>query len=160
MAENRRWSGFPRRLAAGGGVWHLPSPQHRGEGGAWAGEGAEVGSSIPTSGSRSSSCAGCPEQRNYELIRPLVLFGDPVAERAEEVRVAERTLYRRVSRFENEGMQSLFDSGTARRRRLPPSLRGCYELDQERLRNAENGDRWGLGQPEKTAFLCGFLPSS
>ena len=54
---------------------------------------------------------------------PLVLFGDPVAERAEETRVAERTLYRRVSRFEAEGMESLFDSEKARRRRLPPAMR-------------------------------------
>ncbi len=34
-----------------------------------------------------------PEQTRYEEIRPLVLFGDPVAERAEEVGSSERTLY-------------------------------------------------------------------
>jgi putative transposase len=64
-----------------------------------------------------------PEQENYEVIRPLVLFGSPVAERAQQTRVSERTLYRRTSRFEDEGMESLFDSQTARRRRLPPAMR-------------------------------------
>jgi putative transposase len=64
-----------------------------------------------------------PEQENYEVIRPLVLFGSPVAERAQQTGVSERTLYRRTSRFEDEGMESLFDSQTARRRRLPPAMR-------------------------------------
>jgi hypothetical protein len=33
-----------------------------------------------------------PEQRNYEELRPLVLFGASVAERARETGIAERTL--------------------------------------------------------------------
>lgn len=66
---------------------------------------------------------GWPEQVAYEEIRPLVLFGSPVADRAEETRTGERTLYRRVSRFEAEGMESLFASETAKRRKLPPSIR-------------------------------------
>ena len=66
---------------------------------------------------------GWPEQRDYELIRPLVLFGDPVAERAEETSTSERTLYRRTSAFGAEGMESLFGSETTRRRRLPPAVR-------------------------------------
>jgi hypothetical protein len=38
-----------------------------------------------------------PEQRDYELIRPLVLFGSPAAERADETGAAsERTLQRRA----------------------------------------------------------------
>jgi hypothetical protein len=42
-----------------------------------------------------------PEQRDYELIRPLVLFGSPAAEHAGETRAAsERTLQRRVALFE------------------------------------------------------------
>src|SRR5215218_9837607 len=49
-----------------------------------------------------------PEQRDYELIRPLVLFGDPLAQRAEETGTSERTLYRRTSAFDLEGMESLF----------------------------------------------------
>lgn len=51
---------------------------------------------------------GWPEQREYELIRPLVLFGSPPDGRAEETGVASgRTLRRRAVRFEAEGMESL-----------------------------------------------------
>src|SRR3712207_3506696 len=66
---------------------------------------------------------GWPEQRDYELIRPLVLFGDPVTERAEETGTSERALYRRTSAFEAEGMASLFGSGTTGRSRMPPAVR-------------------------------------
>lgn len=65
-----------------------------------------------------------PEQRDYELIRPLVLFGFPAAERAQETgTVSERTLQRKASRFEAKGMESLFGSEHARVRRLPPAMR-------------------------------------
>jgi len=64
-----------------------------------------------------------PEQERYEQIRPLVLFGSPTAERAEEVGASERTLQRRVSRFREEGMDSLFGSERARQKRLPPAIR-------------------------------------
>lgn len=64
-----------------------------------------------------------PEQENYEVIRPLVLFGESVAERAEETGVSERTLYRRVEGFEREGMDSLFSAEKAGRRKLPPAMR-------------------------------------
>ena len=46
---------------------------------------------------------GWPEQVRYEELRPLVLFGSSVAERAIEIKAAERTLYRRMDRFETEG---------------------------------------------------------
>ena len=49
-----------------------------------------------------------PEQEQYELIRPIVLFGDIPAERAEQTGAAERTLYRRADRFNHDGMMSLF----------------------------------------------------
>ena len=49
-----------------------------------------------------------PEQLAYEEIRPAVLFGVPVAERAEQAGGSERILYRRVARFESEGVDSLF----------------------------------------------------
>ena len=62
-----------------------------------------------------------PEQLAYEEIRPLTLFGASVAERARETGSNERTLYRKVDRFEKEGMESLFDAEKSRRRRLPPS---------------------------------------
>lgn len=63
------------------------------------------------------------EQREYERIRPLVLFGAPVPERALQTGSSERTLYRRISDFEKEGMKSLFGSPPAKRRVLPDSLR-------------------------------------
>jgi putative transposase len=46
------------------------------------------------------------EQRTYELIRPVVLFGHSPAERAAETGAAERTLYRQVARFAQLGMAS------------------------------------------------------
>ncbi len=63
------------------------------------------------------------EQREYERLRPLVLFGEPVSERAAETGVSERTLYRRIAGFEEAGMESLFGSRPAKRRILPPSVR-------------------------------------
>lgn len=44
-----------------------------------------------------------PEQLAYEEIRPLTLFGSPVAERARETGAGERTLYRKLARFEELG---------------------------------------------------------
>ncbi len=64
-----------------------------------------------------------PEQERYEQIRPLVLFDVAVAERAAEVGTSASTLYRRVDRFSKEGMESLFDTPTATRHRLPPAIR-------------------------------------
>ncbi len=66
---------------------------------------------------------GWPEQERYEQIRPLVLFDVAVAERAEEVGTSASTLYRRLDRFAEEGMESLFDAPAAKRRRLPPAVR-------------------------------------
>ncbi len=63
------------------------------------------------------------EQVEYERIRPLVLFGEPVTERAVRTGISDRTLQRRVSGFEREGMGSLFGSSPAKRRILPASLR-------------------------------------
>lgn len=64
-----------------------------------------------------------PEQEEYERIRQPVLFGSSVAERAEETGVSERTLRRRMERFEAEGMEGLFATEKARRRELPPNIR-------------------------------------
>jgi transposase len=66
---------------------------------------------------------GWPEQERYEEIRPLVLFDVPVAERAQEVGTSASTLYRRLDRFAEEGMEALFDAPAARRKRLPPAVR-------------------------------------
>jgi putative transposase len=73
-----------------------------------------------------------PEQLAYEEIRPTVLFGFPVSERAEQTGTSERTLYRKAARFDREGMDSLFDSSGAKRRRLPPVIkRMIVELKAE-----------------------------
>ena len=53
-----------------------------------------------------------PEQLAYEEIRPLTLFGASVVERASETGSAKRTLYRRLGRFEKEGMEDLFGTET------------------------------------------------
>ena len=66
---------------------------------------------------------GWPEQVSYEEIRPVVLFGSSVAQRTEETGTAQRTLYRRVKRFEAEGMDSLFSTERAKRFGLPPAIR-------------------------------------
>jgi transposase len=66
---------------------------------------------------------GWPEQERYEQIRPLVLFDVSVAERAADIGLSESTLYRRLNRFEAEGMESRFGSEPAQRKRLPPAVR-------------------------------------
>jgi hypothetical protein len=67
---------------------------------------------------------GWPEQRDYELIRPLVLFGTSADGRSRETGASSgRTLRRKAALFEAEGMESLFGSETTRRRRLPPAMR-------------------------------------
>lgn len=63
------------------------------------------------------------EQVEYEKIRPLVLFGEPVPERSTRTGTSERTLYRRVAGFEEDGMRSLFGSPPTKRRVLPRSIR-------------------------------------
>ena len=48
---------------------------------------------------------GWPEQRDYELIRPMVLFGAPANGRSQETGESSgRTLRRKATRFEAEGM--------------------------------------------------------
>lgn len=68
-----------------------------------------------------------PEQLAYELIRPVVLFGQPSSERAKETGAAERSLRRKAKRFDEEGMVSLLaeeaPSSPQDRRLLPPHLR-------------------------------------
>ena len=65
-----------------------------------------------------------PEQREYELLRPVVVFGGFIAQRARETGVvSERTLRRRADGFDEEGMPSLFGSEPAKHQRLPPAMR-------------------------------------
>ncbi len=65
-----------------------------------------------------------PEQRKYELIRPIIVFGASIADRARETgSVSERTLRRRADRFDEDGMASLFASEPTKHRKLPPGMK-------------------------------------
>jgi hypothetical protein len=59
-----------------------------------------------------------PEQRRYELLRPVVLYGDTPAERAAQNGANERTLRRQADQFEAEGLLSFFSSPTTTARCL------------------------------------------
>jgi transposase len=76
-----------------------------------------------------------PEQATYELLRPVVLFGRPIAARARETGVAERTVRRKVARFTARGMRSLFEPEAPPdpdRRTLPLGIRrAIVELKAE-----------------------------
>jgi hypothetical protein len=75
------------------------------------------------------------EQETYELLRPIVLFGQPASTRARETGVPERTLRRKAARFAAQGMRSLFPElapPAPDRRRLPPAIRrAIVELKAE-----------------------------
>ena len=47
------------------------------------------------------------EQEAYEVLRPCTLFGSSIAARARQVGLPERTLRRKLDRFDREGSQSL-----------------------------------------------------
>ncbi len=48
-----------------------------------------------------------PERREYELLRPVVVFGGSIAERARETGVvSERTLRRNADHFDEYGMRN------------------------------------------------------
>jgi transposase len=69
-----------------------------------------------------------PEQEAYELIRPIVLYGETAGERSRETGANERTLDRKADRFVASGMASLFPDAALRssdedRRELPPPIR-------------------------------------
>jgi putative transposase len=65
-----------------------------------------------------------PEQRAYELIRPVVLFDHTPAERARHTGTPERTLYRHAARFATDGMASLFAPAKVEKHRtLPEPIR-------------------------------------
>src|SRR5262245_31759033 len=78
-----------------------------------------------------------PAQETYALLRPIVLFGHSIPGRARQTGVPERTLRRKVARFDAHGMRSLFDLDalappTTARRQLPPDIRrAIVELKAE-----------------------------
>jgi len=68
--------------------------------------------------------AKTPEQRTYELIRPVVLFGQPASVRARETGVPQRSLYRQADAFDQRGMASLTPPPKVERhRQLPAPIR-------------------------------------
>ncbi len=68
-----------------------------------------------------------PEQETYELLRPIVLFGQPASARARETGASERTLRQKAARFAESGMRSLFapDEPPAPDRRVLPLASGA-----------------------------------
>jgi putative transposase len=70
-----------------------------------------------------------PEQITYELIRPVVIFGRSVVQRAKETGTAARSIRRKADRFDALGMASLFPTKTqdanetSDRREVPRKLR-------------------------------------
>src|SRR5882762_2066078 len=68
-----------------------------------------------------------PEQKAYELLRPIVLFGETAAERAKETGASERTLLYKADQFDQHGMASLFPKENApspdKAHSLPPDMR-------------------------------------
>src|SRR5688572_15651100 len=67
-----------------------------------------------------------PEQATYELLRPVVLFGQTPTIRSQQTGVSERTVRRKVARFAARGMRSLFepdDPPVSDRRTLPLGIR-------------------------------------
>jgi len=69
-----------------------------------------------------------PEQTAYELLRPVVLFGDPATKRSEETGEPRPTLDRKADAFDEQGMVSLFASRPRKQpqetaRSLPPDMR-------------------------------------
>jgi putative transposase len=68
-----------------------------------------------------------PEQKVYELLRPVVLFGETAAERAKETGASERTLHFKADQFDHQGMASLFHKENSpspdKGRSLPPDMR-------------------------------------
>ena len=67
------------------------------------------------------------EQTAYELLRPVVLFGDPAIQRAQETGGPRTSLERKASAFDEQGMVSLFASRPRKQpqetaRSLPPDM--------------------------------------
>lgn len=84
--------------------------------------------SIPKTGKLSSNRRVFPEQTDYELLRPVVLFGYPAIQRAKETGEPRTSLERKADDFDSQGMVSLFASRPRKQpqetaRSLPPDMR-------------------------------------
>src|SRR5437660_9683096 len=83
--------------------------------------------SILKTGKPSSSTRVFPEQTAYELLRPVVLFGDPALQRSKETGEPRTSLERKADDFDTHGMVSLFASRPRKQpqetaRSLPPDM--------------------------------------
>ncbi len=63
-----------------------------------------------------------PEQVAYELIRPVVLFGETAGERARQTGEHACTVDRNAYKFDRQGMPGLFPKGRGEPREDPRSL--------------------------------------
>jgi len=72
-----------------------------------------------------------PTQRTYELIRPVVLFGQSPRERAQETTTPERTLYRHLERFAAHGSPASIPNGPPLHRTR--SHRGCDRVPSSQV---------------------------
>lgn len=71
-------------------------------------------------------------QRSYEVIRPVVVFGEPVPDRATATQLPKRTIYRYVARFEADGLRGLEPPAKLERhQRVPEEIRQAV-LDLKR----------------------------
>lgn len=65
-----------------------------------------------------------PEQRVYELIRPVVLYGQSLTERAEETGTSRRTIQRYLAHFRRHGLRDgVGATPLLPTHRLPPAIR-------------------------------------
>jgi transposase len=62
-----------------------------------------------------------PGQRSYEAIRPVVVFGEPVPDRATATQIPARTLFRYAARFEADGLRGLEPPAKRERHQRVPS---------------------------------------
>jgi hypothetical protein len=76
---------------------------------------------ILKTGKPSSNTRVFPEQTADELLRPVVLFGDPAIQRAQETGEPRTSLERKANAFEEQGMVSFFAS--RRRKQLQETAR-------------------------------------
>ena len=88
-----------------------------------------------------------PEQRDYELIRPLVLFGSPASERAQQTGAAsERTLQRKSRSFEDAIQQ-----GIARATKTLRNVESAWVKDQNVM--TEDGNITGYKVNLEVTFV-------
>ena len=67
-----------------------------------------------------------PEQEEYEVVRPVVLFGFTPAERAQQTGISASTIYRKATRFEQLGIRGFLEpepEAPDSKRLLPQAIR-------------------------------------